>query len=244
MLRGVVDRRIGQRVPFHAELKINFEHNGVELEQAIASNISAGGIEFYIPADNFELKYGDTIEFCFNLPLLGTTLVKGEVRHLRQGVDLFQRPALFCGVKFLDLSLETWNSITQYCSSKTTRNISSSPAPATGNSESTLSSIHKRATLDLDVIIELPEGRTINGKLEDISFGGARICTPESIPVNTYVVVKIGYRDVTMEVNGVSVWNSHCSESESQYLTGIFFHSLDAPQLEQLRTLIKLTSMD
>lgn len=237
MIRGIVDRRLSKRV--HTDLAIHLEYNGIGLEEAIASNISSGGMELYLPAETVEFKTGTIIDFCFNLSNTGTTIVKGQVRHQRKGTDQYQNNVVFYGIKFLDLSLPTWNSITEYCNIKAVENLV--PFKSTPASQKIENAVHP-VTNEFEVILHSDNMDQILGHVEDISFGGARVRLNQPIPINNTVIIEVTFETVLIQLTGICIWCApdHNHETTSHFLIGVFFESLTETQLEQVKKLIQL----
>lgn len=118
MLKGFIGRRVAQRVPFEAEMTLHFEIDGKEPVEATASNISSGGMQFLLPKGKMQIPPEEQVELIFDLPKLGETVIKGEVCYFSNAFDQNRQPISCYGVKFIDLSLDTWNSINEYCQSK------------------------------------------------------------------------------------------------------------------------------
>ena len=115
MLKGLIGRRVSERVPFGAELNIKFELEGKEPILAVAANISPGGLQFTVAKGKIKLQPEDAIELLFHLPKKGDTIINGEICYFSNTSDAFNNPQVCYGVKFLNLDLDTWNSINEYC---------------------------------------------------------------------------------------------------------------------------------
>ncbi|TCL62022.1 PilZ domain-containing protein [Hydrogenispora ethanolica] len=115
MLRGIVNRRKTSRVPFQNEMNILLEVNGQTQALATATNVSSGGIQFYVLQGFLELKIGELIELVFYLPGLGMTTVRGEICYLLNSTDNEERPVLYYGVKFRDITPEVLKGLEIFC---------------------------------------------------------------------------------------------------------------------------------
>jgi hypothetical protein len=85
---------------------------------AAATNISAGGMQFFLPKGSMQIAQEELVELVFNLPEQGATLIKGEICYFSQALDSARNPIACYGIKFFDLSLDTQNQINEYCQSR------------------------------------------------------------------------------------------------------------------------------
>jgi hypothetical protein len=234
MLTGIINRRIANRALFEADFMIKFvsPNNNKELVLANAVNISAGGMRFSIRKDTLLLNIGDKIDFIFQLPDSGDISVASEIRY-RTIQDA--NPEVHYGVKFLNISLEDWNSIVNYCKNNSAA-LNSDSIISTNDAPPELPASSDIDTIGASVMFE--DGTTFPVKVEDISFGGARINTDRLISVNTPVLLKIEDLNPKFEIKGYCIWSAPEKNNDTAFMAGIFFYQFDPEQFEQLRSLI------
>jgi c-di-GMP-binding flagellar brake protein YcgR len=235
MLTGIINRRIANRAPVQSDVKIDFRDSiGEAVVLATATNISAGGMQFSLPAQTLLLNIGDKISFIFQLPDYGEITVLSEVRYrnIHPGNSAFEA---HYGVKFLDFSLDNWNSIRNYCDLN-------KEAPLTDP----LCKSPKNGAPDSPVLlkttIELEDGLTLEGSVEDLSFGGARINLEQPLKINSRVTLAIYYQEIVLKLTGYCIWCAPEKMTPQLFLAGIFFPNLDQTQFDQLKLLINKTS--
>jgi hypothetical protein len=114
VFRGIVEHRISPRASFKTELIISFSDEAKNEVIAESVDISAGGIQFWVPFDKNFFKEGDCIKLLFNLPIYGKTNVDAIIRYSRPGVDPDHSRIVYYGAKFVDLAMETWNAIIDF----------------------------------------------------------------------------------------------------------------------------------
>jgi hypothetical protein len=235
MLTGIINRRIGVRAPVQSEVKIDFRNAaGEQIILAAATNLSAGGMQFTLPSQPQLLNIGDKVNFIFQLPNYGEIAVESEVRYRTIHPGPSGLEALY-GVKFLDFSLDNWNSIRQYCDLNQTEplreNNLSNAATVPDGSKSVI----------LKATIELENGATVNGVVEDLGFGGVRLNLEQPLPVNCPVKLHIFYDQNILKLNGYCIWGAPEKVAPQQFLAGIFFPHLDQDQFDQLKLLVNRT---
>jgi c-di-GMP-binding flagellar brake protein YcgR len=238
MLTGIINRRIANRASFEADFMIKFVNpDGAVLVLATAMNISAGGMRFSILKNTLLLNIGDKIEFIFQLPDSGNIPVSSEIRYRDIRDD---DPEVHYGVKFLNISLDNWNNIINYCRSNPSDSNANPFGPVADRAPQQLSASDD-SKITASIILE-EDGTTFSGKIEDISFGGARINTRHFIPVNCPVSLNIEDRNTSVAVKGYCIWSAPERSDVQVYLAGIFFPHLDEEQFDKLRTLINASS--
>lgn len=119
MVKGLISRRASNRIPFQAEITIQFHMDGNESVIAQATNLSIEGVRFFLPKGKIKLAPDDLIDLVFNLQPRGYLEVKGEICYFSNAFDSEQNPVVYYGVRFLDLSEETQNFISNYCNEQT-----------------------------------------------------------------------------------------------------------------------------
>lgn len=241
MLVGFVERRLARRIPFRVELAIHFERNGQQTASATATDISAGGIRFCVPWGTEVAQPGETAEFVFNLPNLGETRILGEIRHLRFGIDLDQNRLVYYGARFLNLPVETWNHLVDFCQAtddlKELENDSVQEPPKVEKERQDF----RVSTGNLPIEINTTNGEKTFGYLEDISFGGIKAKFSGTTPLQNEV--KIVIQDT--EYSGICLWAVPLNPSEHGCRVGYRFVNLSKEQFEKLRAFIfKLASQD
>lgn len=236
MLRGIIERRMSPRVPYQSEILIRFEKNQQELISTNAVNISAGGIQFTLPW-GFQLSQeGERVEIVFELPLLGTTKVAGEIRHLQLGIDTDLNRIVYYGIRFLDLAPETWTYIYDYCQSKSDP-VSAMDAFIPHNK------IHQerkdfRVAINHPAVFLRPNAPALTGKIEDISYGGIKAQVPMRFTRDEAVTVQLQFENVPVELAGNCVWCEAILGARFPYCIGISFDSLDGANFKVVRNLM------
>lgn len=231
MLTGIINRRIANRAPFQGGITIEFTTpDGTKIVSADATNISAGGMRFTVNHSNLLLNIGDQIGFVFQLPNSGEISVLSEIRYrdIQPGDDDF---IVHYGVKFLDISLENWNAILTYC--QLNKTVAANNASITKQPDTS----HNHAS-NIQTQIQLEDGTTLIGEIEDITFGGARISTDQLIPINSLVMLHFLYNEKNIPLKGYCVWSAPDRDNSMLYLAGIFFDHLTPSEFDQLKMLI------
>jgi hypothetical protein len=231
MLIGIINRRIAERAPVQTDVKIKFiNSNGAGIVSATATNISAGGMKFLLPAKTILLDIGDKISFIFQLPDFGEITVLSEVRHRQiHPADNTAEFTAHYGVKFLDFSLDNWNSICRYCEINKYPEKNSHPDSVDGK---------ELTSQFLQTLIEFKGGTILNGIIEDLSFGGARINLKEHLPVNSCVKLTISHQTQVVKLKGCCIWCAPEKIIPQSFLAGIYFPELDQAEFDQLKQLI------
>jgi Tfp pilus assembly protein PilZ len=232
MLTGIINRRICIRAPVQSEIKINFRNTTGEV-LATASNISVGGMQFTLKAQTSLFNIGDKISFIFQLPDHGEITVLSEVRYCNiqpNGVAL----EAHYGVKFLDFSLENWNSIRTYCNLNQDLPLAKTLDKTEAN--------NRISAAFLSTTIELETGLILKGVIEDLSFGGARINLERPLQVNSCVTLNIHDDATVLKVKGYCIWCAPEKNASQLFLAGIYFPRLDQTQFDILKLFINKTS--
>jgi hypothetical protein len=231
MLIGIINRRVADRAPVQTDVKIKFiNSNGAGIVCATATNISAGGMKFLLPAKTILLNIGDKISFIFQLPDFGEITVLSEVRHRQiHPVENTAEFTVHYGVKFLDFSLDNWNSIRRYCE------INKYPEQV---SRSASEDSRELTSQFLKTLIEFEGGTILNGVIEDLSFGGARVNLKEHLPVNSCVKLTIYHQTQVLKLKGYCIWCAAEKITPQSFLAGIYFPDLEQTEFDQLKQLI------
>jgi hypothetical protein len=211
---------------------------------ATANNISAGGILLSLPQNSRKLISGETIDFIFPLPNLGQTLVKGEICYIRSGLDPQRNPACLYGIKFIDLAVETWNYIFDYCQTKTAEAPWEAPPPVEqlGPFNVNLISENQRQNYVMPpsfaVVLHLEDGRSLQGPVKDVGFSGLRIRLGEFLPPQLHVTVNLKFEGIQVRLNGKCVWSMPVGRDSQDHITGIGFENVNPEQFGLVRELI------
>jgi c-di-GMP-binding flagellar brake protein YcgR len=236
MLKGFVERRLSKRIPFETEIQIRFEKNNQELIKTTANNISAGGMQFSIPWGFEFANEGETLEVIFNLPLLGKTSIKGEIRHISFGIDSHYQRLSYYGIKFLDISPEIWNFILDFCNEPVANQEPSSTININKLKEYDRKDIRVETNLPANFVAANHE--PVNGVIEDISYGGVRARAAKSFAPDEPVRVIIRHQGLELELNGICVWAQPNPAYQHQFSIGISFKQLNLDNFNKLRELI------
>jgi hypothetical protein len=233
MLTGIINRRIGVRAPVQSEVKINFVNvDGEAVVLAAATNLSAGGMQFTLPAQPILLNIGDKINFIFQLPDYGEIPVQSEIRYrtIHPGSSAFEA---HYGVKFLDFSLDNWNSIRKYC------DLNQTTPHQENNDESLRKGPGASPTVaTLKTTITLENELSLDAVIEDLSFGGVRVNVERPLRINSCISLQIPLEDNILKLKGYCIWCAPEKITPQKFLAGIYFPHLDQEQFDQLKLLI------
>lgn len=242
MIKGILERRTANRIPFKTALKIKFVTSDVQTTfTANTVNISAGGLQFATPEKIPGIGIGDTLKFVFDLPDLGKTSVIAEITYYAEYDASTKYPGQVCyGVKFLEMSLDTWSKVVEHCGMMHLVGANELTSPDDINVATTTVSVENKETIvekkSFTISLQLPDGTESKARLEDISFGGVRVNVTRPISVNTQISVNICYQGHPYHLSGVCVWS--ITDSAEGYIAGIFFDELTKEQFNDLTTLI------
>ena len=228
MIQGIVERRVSPRAPFNTEIFIDFKGKEAQSVVAQTTDISAGGVQFWVHLDKNYFTDGDHIQLLFELPFFGKTNIEAEVKQIRFGLDFDQTRIVHYGAKFIDITMETWNAIMDYCRDT----IEKTPGKVAYNQERN----DIRINAGLTAKVFLSEGQHYFSQIEDISFGGAKLRLPVSIPVKAPIKLLLADSQ-PLEVDGICVW-SEKSVIDGQFFSGVYFNQLTPEKYSQLRSFI------
>ncbi len=115
MLKGLLNRRVSKRVAFKNEMSLLLESNGRAMALATATNVSSGGIQFYVPEGLLDIQPGEELELIFHLPEIGEVNIRCEIRYLNHGKDRDEQNIVYYGGKFLDITVDTLKGLQVFC---------------------------------------------------------------------------------------------------------------------------------
>jgi len=119
MFEEYIDQRLTWRVPFKGDIQIYPENDERETISVTAANISTGGLQFYLPkGKKLRLSSDDIIIMKFSLQIGNELRCRGEICSFTNVTDDFGLPASCYSVRFIDLPLDIWNKLNEYCQSK------------------------------------------------------------------------------------------------------------------------------
>lgn len=245
MIKGKIEQRTAERVPFETGLQIKFiNSDGKVLLEAYSINLSAGGLKFYALGSQL-LELGEKLEFTFTLPHFGEKKVEGEICYREIEYDQNQQvKRTNYGVKFIAMPLETWNYIMDFCYQN---EVDLQPESNNTTEPKQVITIQNQETKEPYSSVKatiIYHERKIEGVIEDLSFGGVRIRTKYQIPINANVNIAIQYHEKAFFLNGICIWNSPVTDAgiEPDYpsMAGIFFNSLQKNQFDDLADLINI----
>ena len=242
MLKKIIEKRVSERIPLNVPLKMKLANQELDASKAHVKDISSGGLLFSIPIDEFPAKMNDVMEFTFDVPEHGLAVVQGEICYIRLETDEDHKPITDFGVKFIDLSLDTWNTINDYCESFLT--IPKKPIPASAKKPSqplnAASPLPSQTIPDDQIIatIQLANGRIISGTTVYFGFGGVKLMIPEPVNIDEDFTVEIASKHVSLITHGVCIWCSGMHDDIKHFLAGINFKHLNDYQFNKLKDLI------
>ncbi len=229
MLLRLVEQRLSPRKSIKGSILIR-SLNHENLIKASLINISPGGLQFVLAWGEEILKVGDTIDITFN-EYNQNTIITAEVRYQRCGI-LNDSYSVFYGVKFINISLECWKKIASFLDYTNDNQIFME--------ESKEQRRETRAFVSQKVRIQTEGGSITSAILEDVSFGGAKIYTPQALPVNANISIHFTDHKPPFYINGVCLWCNYDETRSLQYesCSGIAFHDINSEQFNLLRSLI------
>ena len=115
MIKGFVSRRTTQRVPYEAEIGIQFTCGDNTAITANTTNLSPEGVRFFVPKGHIKLAPEEIIELSFNLPNKEAFTVQGEICYFSQAMDNNEKPVVYYGVRFINLTAEISEAIREFC---------------------------------------------------------------------------------------------------------------------------------
>lgn len=234
----VIERRLSKRISQKLHLTIRSHSSNREIQNATIENISIGGMQFSVPADNDKLQIHDTCSFIFDIPQLGKSYILGEIRYCRDFVDADQHLVIHYGVKFIKLSMKIWHHI-KHCNEDELPGeyISKEPeiTPKTSPVEDTLTT---RTFELITVQIRLENGSELIGIVRDINYGGLNLQFSEAIPLNSVLHIRISFLDHTVTANGNCTWCEDISDNRNLFLANISFTDITQEQFDNLQSLM------
>lgn len=245
MIKGIIERRTADRIPFETALQIKLTSPGSPEDlKAFSVDISAGGMKFATAADLPLIPVGEELEFDFNLPNYGKVTLTGKVTYRSAGS--FQDNLVYYGVKFLKMDHITWKAVIDYCygpehaqaEEELIMNLPDEAPQKLTVSNQTVAFEPKK----LITILHYQDGTEALANLEDISYGGARVNVYQPLPVNTAVTITIRYADLQLVLNSICVWST--SEPNGTWVGGLFFQSLNDQEFSELTKLIHTISQN
>lgn len=229
VFKGIIEHRVSPRAPFKTEMIIELSNGNTQSVTARTVDISAGGIQFFVPFDKKCLSEGELIKLLFNLPFYGKTNIDAIIKYSRPGIDLDQLRTVCYGAKFVNITMDAWNAIIDF--SRAT--IETDPEKTTYYHDRN----DIRITAKMASKVYLGNEQYCSCQIEDISFGGAKLRMNVPIPVNAPINLLILDPKQPFEIDGVSVW-AEPSENDHEFFIGVFFNQLDSEKYNQLRAYI------
>lgn len=236
MLQGIVERRLSSRVPNQSEILIRFQKDLQELVSTTDITISAGEIQFTLPMDfNFSQAI-ELVELVFELPLLGTTKVIGEIRSLKMGIDFNLNRIIYYGIRFIDVSPITWNYIFDYCQAQAEpENDMEKMVP-----HNKIHQVRKdfRVEINMMAFFTRVNGPSLTGQVDDISYGGIKAKVPMRFSKDEAVTIQIQFEGNAIKLSGICVWCEALLGEKFPYALGIAFDNLDPANFKTVRNLM------
>lgn len=227
MLQGIVERQVSKLNPNKNNIFIYFTNEEGNSITVIATDITAGGFQFWMPLENIFFNEGDRFKLHLDLPFFGKTTIEAQIKIVRFGIDLVQKRIVNVNAKLIDVTMEIWNAIMDYCRS------------------ATLIKTHKmtyyqerndiRINAQTMSKLYLEDGHHFYCRLEDISFGGAKLRVRTQVTVNDTVKLLILNPLKPFELKGECIWSE---KRGNQFLIGILFEKMNHEMYNQLRSYI------
>lgn len=242
MSTDATERRLSPRIPFRADLQVQFERMEAATP-AQAGNISAAGMEFRIPWHKEEQsRVGEEVVLRFSLPGREDISVRALICNERlDEEDGGKKQYLACGVKFLDLAGESWRLIQSYCQARIPQ---AGGCGAIGNAGADPADLTKRmrrgrpVALEIQASLIVADGRIVRGRIEDAGYGGMEIACRQEIAPGTPVRVRVNHEHIRLDLEGVCVWSRGYGDGRAGCLHGIHISIPDRTQFEMLRDLL------
>jgi c-di-GMP-binding flagellar brake protein YcgR len=235
------ENRLSKRIRQKINLTVKSYTTGQEIGAATIVDISAGGMQFCVPADYPKLQIQEICGFIFDLPRLDKTNVLGEIRYYRDFIDPDQHHVVHYGVKFVYLSKTTWYHIHHCCCQNETETpveripeIPNTPE----NTTSTAQTLTSKILALVKAQIRLENGSTLNGKIKDINYGGIQVRLSNPIPVNIHLNVHISFENLSFTADGICNQCDDTNRELNLFLANISFHDIQQEGFEILKTLM------
>lgn len=232
MIKGFIEQRTTPRIPFEQDIQIRFMKDDDTAVFGKTVDISAGGLQFSISWGEDLFHLGDIIEIIFkDLPFIGDVTVASEIKYERPGIDPEYHRLNYFGAKFLNLSMDTWNAIIDY-----TRANPSSAQPVSLPKKETIERKDIRVTTCFNAEFKSSDNHYHPVIVEDLSFGGAKIKTPQPVAINDPMTLVLVNQDQRVEICGNCAWSG--VEKDNRFVAGIFFNKLSLNEYNILRNII------
>ena len=240
----IIERRIRERMPLKTNLIIKSYTNDQEISNATIVNISVGGMHFFIPVDYPKLQLHEICTFIFDLPQLGKSCVLGEIHYCLGLKDPQQQNALHYRAKFINLSMQTWHHIKNFCRTET--ETSSEPSrqylPEAQRSSPKLTPMNETLTTKtlalINAEVRLENGSILQGKVKDIDFEGIKLQLSEPISVDMNLNVNVTFAELPFTARGVCDWCDQIGPEMNSYIANISFSQIEQEQFEHLKSLM------
>lgn len=235
----IIERRLSQRISRKLQLTIRSHTYNREIQNAIIENISIGGMQISIPADNAQLQIHDTCSFIFDIPPLGKSYVLGEILYRRESDGTSQPLLIQYGVKFIKLPMKIWNHIKQCCKDETESSTKKNTVQ-----EETLRSLPAEDSLTtktlglIHAVIRYENSPELEGIVRDINYGGIKLQFLQTIPQNTNLFIRISFFEQTVTAIGICNGCQEISGNPKGFLANIGFTEINQPQYDNLQTLM------
>jgi hypothetical protein len=228
MIKGIIEQRTAPRIPIAKQIVIRFIKSNEKYIIGESVDISAGGLKFTIPWGEDIFHSGDQIEIVFkDVPFLGEISLTAEVRHEQPGIDHDLNRIILYGARFINLSMESWGYILDYCHTI----IASQVGPEINQNKENIQRKDIRIIAKYKVEVKV-ENQTYQAFVENISFGGAGIKLSEELQPDQSVTLLFSSLGIQFGIQGTCVWNK---SDNGQTHAGISFDKLTSEELFNLR---------
>ena len=92
--------------------------------------------------------------------------------------------------------------------------------------------------LSLTVAVVLPEGRDLEGRIEDAGFGGLEVSLSEPLPMGEIVGIRLDQGKLQLDTSARCVWCHPIDDLKDRWLAGLRLTGQAKDQFAQLRELI------
>lgn len=129
MIKGFISRRTFQRVPYEAEIGIQFACGDNNAIIANTTNLSPEGVRFFVPKGQIKLAPEEIIELSFKLPNNKAFTVQGEICYFSNAMDSNEKPVVYYGVRFINLTPEISDALREFCQIQLNSETANAPEP-------------------------------------------------------------------------------------------------------------------
>jgi hypothetical protein len=200
-----------------------------KVKYPVIYDISTGGMQFSTPMGLYAMDIGDIFNFTLIFPNSPKNSIWGEIRYIRN-----DNQTSHYGIQFLKLSWPIWNRLAEFSKDS----IEIAEIQKLPNEElAKIEKLHLEVSLN-SVTTRLEIDKLLDGKLENINFGGVSLHLYEDIPIDSVVKIDVLFKKTMLTIAGICVWCSHINEETKTFLVGVSFKHVNQEQFYVLSELV------